>query len=97
MMTFATKLYVGLFQSKVYDLIYEYPSIQSTSSLAMYPEEIHLIDEAFTFLTQALAVPPIPPTLSLSVKHSEAIMQVLDRWPLSQRFPGTLTLHFRRF
>jgi phospholipase A-2-activating protein len=54
----------------------------------MYPDEIRLIDEAFTYLTQALAVPPIEPTGHLRADHVEAIMQILDRWPLSQRFPG---------
>ena len=62
----------------------------------MYPDEVRLIDEAFTYLTQALAVPPISPTVSLSVNHTEAIMQILDRWPLSQRFPGTQTPHVHR-
>jgi|ERR1700691_401333 phospholipase A-2-activating protein len=56
----------------------------------MYPDEVNLIDEAFTYLTHALAVPPIPQTVALSVNHFEAIIQILDRWPLSQRFPGTL-------
>jgi phospholipase A-2-activating protein len=55
----------------------------------MYPDEVNLIDEAFTYLTHALAVPPIPPTVTLTAGHIEAIVSILDRWPLSQRFPGT--------
>jgi phospholipase A-2-activating protein len=62
----------------------------------MYPDEIILIDEAFKYLTHALAHPPVPPTISLSINHIEAIMQILDRWPLSQRFPGMQILHIHR-
>lgn len=71
----------------------------STSFLAMYPDEINLIDEAFTFLTQALAIPPITTTITLNNHHTEAIMQILERWPLSQRFPvidlSRLVIYFR--
>lgn len=62
----------------------------------MYPDEINLIDEAFTYLTHALAVPPTPSPVALSVSHSEAIMQILERWPLSQRFPGKQMLYILR-
>lgn len=60
-------------------------------SLAMYPEEVNLIDEVFAYLNQALAEPPTPPTIPLNPTHVDAIIQILDRWPLFQRFPGGLT------
>jgi phospholipase A-2-activating protein len=59
----------------------------STSSLAMYPEEAASIDEAFTYLTEVTATPPRSPTTLLNSTHVETLIQVLDRWPLSQRFP----------
>lgn len=63
-------------------------------SLAMYPDEVNLIDEVFKYLNQALAEPPIPPKTPLSPTHLEAIIQILDRWPLSQRFPGELIFRY---
>ncbi|KAF7966377.1 hypothetical protein HWV62_38895 [Athelia sp. TMB] len=59
----------------------------STSLLAMYPEELDLIDEAFVFLTQALGTNSVPAGPALGVKHLNALMAILERWPLSQRFP----------
>jgi phospholipase A-2-activating protein len=59
----------------------------STMSLAMYPDEVNLIDEVFKYLNQALAEPPTAPKTPLSPTHLDAIIQILDRWPLSQRFP----------
>jgi len=59
----------------------------STSLLAMYPEELDLVDEAFVFLTQALSSTPAPTSSVLGVKQLNAIMAILERWPLSQRFP----------
>ncbi|RDB21127.1 Phospholipase A-2-activating protein [Hypsizygus marmoreus] len=59
----------------------------STSSLAMYPEEIGKIDEAFAYLTEVTASPPRHPSASLSAAHVEAVIQILERWPSSQRFP----------
>jgi len=58
----------------------------STMSLAMYPDEVNLIDEVFAYLNQALAGTPTPQNISL-IAHVDAIIQILDRWPLSQRFP----------
>jgi phospholipase A-2-activating protein len=55
----------------------------------MYPDEMKLIEQTFTYLSQALAVPPIPPTVDLTIHHTEAVIQILDRWPSFQRFPGT--------
>ncbi|TFK42378.1 WD40-repeat-containing domain protein [Crucibulum laeve] len=59
----------------------------STSSFAMYPDEISAIDEAFNYLSQITATPPRHPSNSLSSAHVDAIIQILDRWPPSQRFP----------
>jgi len=58
----------------------------STMSLALYPDEVNLIDEVFAYLNQALAGTPTPQNISL-IAHVDAIIQILDRWPLSQRFP----------
>jgi phospholipase A-2-activating protein len=61
---------------------------QSTSALAMYPEETMHLEEAFIFLTQSTAGKS--PTVKLSSLHVDTVVQILDRWPASQRFPGTL-------
>jgi phospholipase A-2-activating protein len=54
----------------------------------MYPEEISAFDDSFAQLTLLTAVPPKKPTQPLAPAHAEAITQVLERWPASQRFPG---------
>lgn len=59
----------------------------STSSLAMYPEEVTRIDETFDYLTEVTASPPRHPSTSLTAAHVESIIQILERWPSSQRFP----------
>jgi len=59
----------------------------STSSFAMYPNEIAVVDEIFLYLSQITASPPRQPSNSLTHVHAEAIIQILDRWPSSQRFP----------
>ncbi|KAF8891244.1 phospholipase A-2-activating protein [Infundibulicybe gibba] len=59
----------------------------STSALAMYPDEIGAIDEAFAYLYNATSTPPRQPSQPLTASHVEAIIQILDRWPSSQRFP----------
>ena len=56
----------------------------------MYPEELDLVDEAFVFLTQALGSSSAPAGPALGVKHLNALMAILERWPLSQRFPGMI-------
>lgn len=61
--------------------------VQSTSSLAMYPDEISHLEEAFSFLSQSTAGKS--PAAKLSTPHVETVVQILDRWPASQRFPGT--------
>ncbi|KAG5715692.1 Phospholipase A-2-activating protein [Termitomyces sp. T112] len=59
----------------------------STSSLALYPDEVTRIEEAFDYLNAATATPPRQPTVILTAAHVETIIQVLERWPSLQRFP----------
>ncbi|KAF8912027.1 phospholipase A-2-activating protein [Gymnopilus junonius] len=59
----------------------------STSSLAMYPEEINLLNEAFFHLTDVTSSSPRSPHNPLTAAHVEAVISILDRWPSSQRFP----------
>ena len=54
----------------------------------MYPEEISAFDDFFAQLSLLTTVPPKKPTEPLTSAHAEAIIQVLERWPASQRFPG---------
>ena len=71
---------------RVYPLI-TFPFRQSTSSLAMYPQELNLIEETFTYLTQVVSHPTEPPSKKLTSSHIDAIIQLLERWPQSQLFP----------
>ncbi|KAI0302198.1 WD40-repeat-containing domain protein [Russula brevipes] len=57
----------------------------STSALAMYPDEIGYLEDAFTFLAQSTTGKSS--TVSLTSAHVETVVQILDRWPASQRFP----------
>lgn len=61
---------------------------QSTSSLAMYPQELSAFDEIFAYLSSVTPTSSGPSLLSAS--HAEALIGILDRWPQSQLFPGTL-------
>jgi phospholipase A-2-activating protein len=54
----------------------------------MYPEEVKRIDEIFDYLTEVTASPPQPSPISLTTAHVDSIIQILERWPPSQRFPG---------
>ena len=56
----------------------------------MYPNEIAVIDEIFLYLSQITASPARQPSKPLTHVHVEAIIQILDRWPSSQRFPSML-------
>ncbi len=60
---------------------------QSTSALALYPQEITAFDEIFVYLS-SVSPDSTGPSL-LSVSHAEALIHILDRWPQSQLFPGT--------
>ena len=55
---------------------------QSTSSLAMYPEELAAIDDAFAVLSQ-----PTPDGKLLGDAQAEAVISILERWPTAQLFP----------
>ena len=55
----------------------------------MYPQELNLIEETFTYLTQAVSHPLDPPSKRLTGSHIDAIIQLLERWPQSQLFPRT--------
>ncbi|CDO73615.1 hypothetical protein BN946_scf185014.g85 [Trametes cinnabarina] len=59
----------------------------STGYLAMYPQELNLIEETFTYLGQAVSHPLDPPSKKLTSNHIDAIIQLLERWPQSQIFP----------
>ena len=60
--------------------------LQSTSTLAMYPEEVQSLEETLSGLTAAITTNA---TCALNSKHVEAVIGVLERWPASQRFPGS--------
>ena len=59
----------------------------------MYPEEVNRIDETFDYLSSVTASPPRTPSSSLTAAHVESIIQILERWPSSQRFPGMCLLY----
>ncbi|KAF9484697.1 phospholipase A-2-activating protein [Pholiota conissans] len=59
----------------------------STSSLAMYPDEIKSLEESFAYLNLITTSPPSTPPKALTHTHVDAIISVLERWPPSQRFP----------
>ena len=56
--------------------------------MACYPQETQRLEEAYVFLTEALASAasihaPVP-----SQAHLETIESILERWPAHARFPG---------
>lgn len=53
----------------------------------MYPKEVTLLEEIFTYLTAATTAQPSKPPVPLTPAHIEAIIAILERWPPSQRFP----------
>ncbi|KZT26608.1 phospholipase A-2-activating protein [Neolentinus lepideus HHB14362 ss-1] len=76
---------VKAMQNKLYEIDETLRSEISVSSLALYPQEIRFVDEAFLFLSQASS--GSAPSTSLNANHLEAITSILDRWPTSSRFP----------
>ncbi|KAI0256861.1 WD40-repeat-containing domain protein [Lactifluus subvellereus] len=76
---------VSAMQGKLYQFDQALRSEISTSALAMYPDEIGHLEEAFTFLAQSAAGKS--PTVKLTSAHVETVVQMLNRWPASQRFP----------
>lgn len=56
----------------------------------MYSKELNLIDETFVYLSQVVSKPDeVPHASPPEAEHIDAIIQLLERWPTSQRFPGT--------
>ncbi|KAG6880255.1 hypothetical protein C0992_001823 [Termitomyces sp. T32_za158] len=60
----------------------------STPSLAMYPDEMTRIEEAFDFLNAATVAPARQPTVILAAVHVETIIQVLELIDLSRLVTG---------
>lgn len=54
----------------------------------MYPDELGSMQDIFTYLSHVSATPPQAAPNSLKSSHIEAIVQVLDKWPSAQCFPG---------
>ncbi|OBZ65658.1 Phospholipase A-2-activating protein [Grifola frondosa] len=78
---------VSAMQAKLYQFDEVLRNEISTSSFSMYPQELNLIDEAFQYLSQAVSHPLDPPSIKLTPNHIDAIIQLLERWPSSPRFP----------
>lgn len=76
---------VSAMQGKLYQFDQALRSEISTSALALYPEEIDHLEEVFTFLAQSTT--ERSPTVNLTNTHVETVVQILERWPASQRFP----------
>ncbi|KAF8274866.1 phospholipase A-2-activating protein [Lactarius quietus] len=76
---------VSAMQGKLYQFDQALRSEISTSALAMYPDEIGNLEEAFSFLSQSIAGKS--PTVKLTSAHVDTVVQMLNRWPASQRFP----------
>lgn len=64
-------------------------SVQTTADLAMTPEQSSTINEIFTYLSQVIASPSHRPSKPLTSGHVDTVIQLLDRWPSAQLFPGT--------
>ncbi|TFK94785.1 phospholipase A-2-activating protein [Polyporus arcularius HHB13444] len=79
--------HVSAMQAKLYQFDQALRNEISTGYLAMYPQELNLIEETFTYLTQAVSHPLDPPSKKLTHNHIDAIIQLLERWPQSQLFP----------
>ncbi|KAI0822742.1 phospholipase A-2-activating protein [Trametes gibbosa] len=79
--------HVSAMQAKLYQFDQALRNEISTGYLAMYPQELNLIDETFTYLAQAVSHPLDPPSKKLTSHHIDAIIQLLERWPQSQIFP----------
>ncbi|KAM5530207.1 hypothetical protein V8D89_016121 [Ganoderma adspersum] len=79
--------HVSAMQAKLYQFDQALRNEISTSNLAMYPQELNLIEETFAYLTQAVSHPLDPPSKKLTHNHVDAMIQLLERWPQSQLFP----------
>ena len=56
----------------------------------MYHEELSFIEEAFLYLSQAVANTSPITAPSLNNRHVETIIALIERWPSGPRFPGML-------
>ncbi|KAI0748494.1 phospholipase A-2-activating protein [Daedaleopsis nitida] len=79
--------HVSAMQAKLYQFDQALRNEISTAYLAMYPQELSMVEETFTYLTQVVAHPLDPPSKKLTGSHVDAIVQLLERWPQSQLFP----------
>ncbi|KIM55050.1 hypothetical protein SCLCIDRAFT_1221454 [Scleroderma citrinum Foug A] len=59
----------------------------STTTLAMHPEEMVMINEALTYLSNVATPSSSSTRTTIKWTHIETIIQILERWPVSQRFP----------
>ncbi|OAX34542.1 phospholipase A-2-activating protein [Rhizopogon vinicolor AM-OR11-026] len=78
---------VQAMQNKLYQFNEALGNEISTSSLAMDREELVVIEEAFTYLSQVTSSTSRNAPAQLGSSHVDIIVQILDRWPSSQRFP----------
>jgi len=60
---------------------------QSTSTLALHPEEVALFTQMFDYLAAVTGGGRNPGQTVPNEQHIEALIQVLDRWPAIHRFP----------
>ena len=56
--------------------------------MATYPQEGQSLEEAYSYLTGALADPSSFKAPPLTKAHLETIEAILERWPAHARFPG---------
>ncbi|GJJ12306.1 hypothetical protein Clacol_006547 [Clathrus columnatus] len=59
----------------------------STSSLAISTQEMYTIDQAFDELSFTLGASSFRGTSPITNVHVDVLIQILERWPVSQRFP----------
>ncbi|TFK76208.1 phospholipase A-2-activating protein [Pluteus cervinus] len=59
----------------------------TTSSMAMYPDELTAVEETFTYLAAVASTGSQQPSTRLNATHIEPVIQILERWPVSQLFP----------
>ncbi|CCM00008.1 uncharacterized protein FIBRA_02033 [Fibroporia radiculosa] len=83
---------VSAMQTKLHQINESLRSEISTSSLSMYPQEVSLIDEAFTYLSQVISrlahwTNPPATVNPLKASHLDAIIQLLERWPRETLYP----------
>ncbi|KAH8117032.1 phospholipase A-2-activating protein [Phellopilus nigrolimitatus] len=78
---------VSAMRGKICELDDAFRNEISTLAMAMYPQESNRFEEAYVFLRQALTSPNNITAPPLRGIHLDAIVQVLERWLPSTRFP----------